>query len=211
MKKLFLIISSLLLILTACSNTDGFVSSNYEYIETMENDLGDSAQVYTVENKTVKEVAQEIISNEKPKYVSKDSNMEMFILYPEGSNEEFIQITQDSDNPNHTVVEVANEDFAESSYDFSLLETMGVLGVAATLYGWNKADFDNKKKRSGYRGYISAFKNDSANFQKEEEESSGSSGSSGGRFSVNVERKSSESGSIRSGNTVRGGGPGAGK
>ncbi|MED1595904.1 MULTISPECIES: DUF4247 domain-containing protein [Bacillus] len=208
MKKFFLIISSLLLILTACS-TDGFVSSNYEHIETMENDLGDSAQVYTVENKTVKEVAQEIIANEKPKYVSKESDTEMFILYPQSSNEEFIQITQDPINSNHTVVEVANEDFAENSYDFSLLEAMGVLGVAATLYGWNKADFDNKKKRSGYRGYVSAFSNNPANFQ--EEEGSSSSGSGGRGFSVNIEKKSSESGSIRSGSTVRGGGPGTGK
>lgn len=113
----------------------------------MENDVGDIAEVYTAENKSVKEVAQEIIADEKPKYVSKESNTEMFILYPEGSGEEFIQITQDPANLNHTIVEVADEDFAESSYDFSLLETMGVLGIATTLYGWNKAEFDFKKKK----------------------------------------------------------------
>lgn len=57
---------------------------------------------------------------------------------------------------------------------------------------------------------MSALRNNPAYFQKEEEESSGSSGSSGS-YSMSVVKQSSENGSIRSGNSVRGGGPGAGK
>ncbi|CAH0323617.1 DUF4247 domain-containing protein [Peribacillus simplex] len=239
MKKIAIIITSLSVFLAACGNQP-FISSNYQEIDTIENDLGDYGTVYQAEGKSVSQVAREIQKNAQPDHSSKKSEDEMFLLYPEDSPEEVVHIMKDDENPDNTIIEVVEEDFAENSYDFPLMETLGVLGVATALYGWNKSDSKTKKKRIGYKGYNKAFRNKSTtsipanNVLPDEEDeddeytSTGSSsttstgtsssnsgnppttGTSSNGGTSNV-KKSSNSDGIRNGAAVRGGGPGTGK
>ncbi len=181
MKQIAIIITSLSVFLTACGNQpsnssnyqeidttendsgdygtvyQSFISSNYQEIDTIENDLGDYGTVYQAEDKSVSQVSSEIQKNAQPDHSSKKSEDEMFLLYPEDSPEEVVHIMKDDENPGNTFIEVVEEDFAENSYDYPLMETLGVLGVATALYGWNKSD--PKKKRIGYKGYNKAFRN----------------------------------------------------
>lgn len=237
MKKIAIIITSLSVFLAACGNQP-FISSHYQEIDTIENDLGDYGTVYQAEGKSVSQVAREIQKNAQPDHSSKKSEDELFLLYPEDSPEEVVHIMKDDENPDNTIIEVVEEDFAENSYDFPLMETLGVLGVATALYGWNKSD--TKKKRIGYKGYNKAFRNKSTtsipanNVLPDEEDeddeytSTGSSsttstgtsssnsgnppttGTSSNGGTSNV-KKSSNSDGIRNGAAVRGGGPGTGK
>lgn len=218
MKKMAILLTSLSLFLAACGN-ETFISSNYQEIDTIENDLGDHGTVYQADGKSVSEVAGEIQKHTQPDHASTKSEDEMFLLYPEDSPEEVIHIMKDEESPDNTIIEVVEEDFAENSYDFPLMETLGVLGVATALYGWNELDSKSKKKRTGYKGYAPAFRNQNLTSipsnsmmvdEEEEDEGTSSGGSSyyGGGSTV---KKSSYSDSIRNGDVVRGGGPGTGK
>ncbi|MFF2590605.1 DUF4247 domain-containing protein [Peribacillus butanolivorans] len=234
MKKIAIIITSLSVFLAACGNQP-FISSNYQEIDTIENDSGDYGTVYQAEGKSVSQVAREIQKNAQPDHSSKKSEDEMFLLYPEDSPEEVVHIMKDDENPDNTIIEVVEEDFAENSYDFPLMETLGVLGVATALYGWNKSDSKMKKKRMGYKGYNKAFRNKATTSipsnslpdeEDEEDEYTSTGSSTTGTSSSNSGnpptatssnsgtgnvKKSSNSNGIRNGAAVRGGGPGTGK
>ncbi|MGE7781045.1 DUF4247 domain-containing protein [Peribacillus sp. NPDC097264] len=216
MKKMAVILTSLSVFLAACGNS--FISSQYQEIDTIENDLGDHGTVYQAYSKSVSEVASEIRTDTEPDHASVSSEEEMFLLYPEDSTDEVIHIMKDELNPANTIIEVVEEDFAENSYDFPLMETLGVLSVATTLYGWNQVDSKTLKKRLGYKGYVNAFRNHNSTsiptnslMEDEEEDESGSSYTGSGYRGTGNVKKSSDPDSIRNGDVVRGGGPGTGK
>jgi hypothetical protein len=138
----FILIISLL---TACGDAGNYVKEHYPLVSA-DGKGSNLSKVYSVENKTVPAVANELAGKESPKEKSKESLDQMFLLY----NDKVINIQKDPKDAKNSLVEVDSVQYAKEHYDSSFLQGF----LAATLLqsvlggGW----FGNHNSNT-YRGY----------------------------------------------------------
>ncbi|MFD2212162.1 DUF4247 domain-containing protein [Metabacillus endolithicus] len=200
-KPLLFIFLSCILLLSACgSETQGstegsffkdgiadFISTTYilQDVVSSQGQSGQISEIYSAENKSIDDVANELQEYEKPREVSEKKENKQVLIY----QDTFVMLTNDEENPANTLVEVSTYDFVRNNYSpdfFDGLFLLWVLDEVLDVDDWGKKQSNKcySNQDDCYRGYSS----------------------SGGSF------KTGGTSTVRGGtSSVRGGGPGTGK
>jgi len=121
------------------------VSDAYALESVSAADGGQSSRVYRAENKTVPEVAQELIEQEKPEEMSEENPQHMFLVYSDA----WYHLQQDTDKPTDTLIQVDTKEFVKENYESSFLKAYFVASVLSDI-------LDGMSDNGGsYRGYSS--------------------------------------------------------
>lgn len=121
------------------------ISDTYALESVSSIDGGQSSSVYRAVNKTVPEVAEELIAIEKPEEMSEESTERMFLVYSDA----WYHLQQDPQIPSDTIVQKDTKEFVESNYESSFLKAYFVASVLDDL-------LDGMSSSKGsYRGYSS--------------------------------------------------------
>ncbi|MEN2766935.1 DUF4247 domain-containing protein [Ornithinibacillus xuwenensis] len=196
-KPLLVLILSVTLLLSACSSSSGglfkdgvveFIDSEYRLYDTVNSatDSDNFSEIYIAENKSLTEVASDIISYQQPSEESELKDGKQVLVY----DNLFVILTEDEENQDNTYIEVANDKFVRNNYNPSFFNGLFVLWVLDDLL-----DVDDWSKNRNLK------------CQKDPSYCYGGYGTSGGSFKGKNSKPTIRSGS----SPVRGGGPGAGK
>lgn len=121
------------------------VSEVYALESVSAADGGQSSRVYRVENKTVPEVAQELVEQEKPEEMSAEDTQHMFLVYSDA----WYHLQQDTEKPTDTLIQVDTKEFVKENYESSFLKAYFVASVLSDI-------LDGMSDHGGsYRGYSS--------------------------------------------------------
>ncbi len=166
--------------MTGCTSSNDVVSRNYELENVMEDNANNESYIYRAEAAAVPEVAETIQQDSEPVETSAEDDERMFLVYEDRT----IQVMEDPEQPQDSLVEVSEKEFVKNNYSPSLLETYAIYRIIRGLYNMGNQDRDRE-----YQGYVTT----------------------GGNYHRNPgETGSNRSGSVNSKGT-RGGGPGSGK
>lgn len=174
-------IISAVLFLAACgmSQAEDYIDENYTFVDAVQNNSNsnDRALLYR-SDKSLEETAEELSQTQEPKDVGEKVDGRQVLVY----DDEFIILTEDPDNPDSTLVEVAEDEFVRSNYHPGFFTGMFVGSFLNNRLGsnWNQ----NQTSRCNR---------------------------SGGCYSGGGAYGSFPSGTYGRGSTFRGGGPGEGK
>ncbi|WP_400163227.1 DUF4247 domain-containing protein [Brevibacillus sp. TJ4] len=115
-------------------------------LESVNNaDGSQTSYVYRAENKTVPEVAEELVAIKKPDEISPEDPQNMFLVYSDA----WYHLQQDQAKPTDTLVQVDSEAFVKNNYDISFLEAYFIASVLEDV-------LDGLSGSGGsYRGYSS--------------------------------------------------------
>lgn len=190
-------ITTFLLFITACapggfdntySNLEEFLENNYRFTDVVQSSANSSdvSRAYVAEDKSIQEVSEEIRAEVPAQEVSELVEGKQAIVYPE----HFIILTNDEDNPEHTLVEVASHGFVRDNFSPSFFQGMFLLWVLDDILDvddWGKKQRKRCLDATGncYRGY----------------------GTTGGMYKGPI----STPPTVRNPSATRGGGPGTGK
>ncbi|MDQ0299330.1 hypothetical protein J2S78_001750 [Salibacterium salarium] len=167
-------------LLTGCIPSGDFIADTYDLENVMEDDANNESYVYRAAGETVPEVAQTIQGEDEPEDISEEDEERMFLAY----EDRLVQVMEDPEEQQDTLVEVSEKEFVENNYSPSMLETYAMFRIIGDLY-----NMGNQNRDRGYEGYVGT----------------------GGNYHQNPgERGSNRSGSVSSTNN-RGGGLGTGK
>lgn len=121
------------------------VSEVYALESVSAADGGQSSRIYRVENKTVPEVAQELVEQEKPEEMSAEDSQHMFLVYSDA----WYHLQQDTEKPTDTLIQVDTKEFVKENYESSFLKAYFVASVLNDI-------LDGMSDHGGsYRGYSS--------------------------------------------------------
>ncbi|MEY9092762.1 DUF4247 domain-containing protein [Paenibacillus sp. RC84] len=135
-------------LLTGCApNASDFVRQEYN-LTSADGSGSNLSKVYTAENKDVPAVAKELADREKPREISKESQDQMFLLYPD----KVINLQRDDQNPANTLVQVDSIQYAREHYSPSFLQTFLTVAMLQSVLG---GGFFNSRGVGDYRGYRS--------------------------------------------------------
>ncbi|MCF6092556.1 DUF4247 domain-containing protein [Microaerobacter geothermalis] len=136
------------LFLAGCGDAASQIAGQYPFENVVQGDFGTAAKVYRATNQGVTEVAKQIASSFPPVETSAENEERMFLVY----QNQLVSLMRDPENPQDTLIEVANQEFVRNNYDFDLLEAYLIASIVDDLFdiGWklNKA-----KYKGGYKGY----------------------------------------------------------
>lgn len=136
----WIIIASLLFpLLAACGRID--LSASYP-LESVARDGSSTSYIYRAENTPVPEAAEAIAEQRRPEQISETSTERMFLVY----RDQLIQIQQDPEKPEDSLIEVDSKEYVKNNYDRSFLEMYLQYRLLDTL-------FDSLRGAGGYRGY----------------------------------------------------------
>ncbi|MGZ9584213.1 DUF4247 domain-containing protein [Paenibacillus marinisediminis] len=135
------IITLIFPLLTACGQLD--LSDTYP-LESVARDGNSTSYVYRAENTTVPAAAAAIAEKRSPKEMSKEDTERMFLVY----SDEMIQVMQDPEAPEDSLIEVDSLEYVSRNYDYSFLQ----MYLSAQLLN---SVFDGMSKvgKGAYRGY----------------------------------------------------------
>ncbi|MBP3040107.1 DUF4247 domain-containing protein [Bacillaceae bacterium Marseille-Q3522] len=164
-----------------------YISSNYPLYDTVSSTTysDDYAEIYIAENQDIATVASDLQNHLDPSNMSELKEGRQIFIY----DDQFVTLTQSTENPSNTLIEVASDEFVRDNYDPDFLEGFIVASVIDEIFDvdWRSSRRDSCRKNPNYcyGGY-------------------GSSGSFIGKNPVPPSVRSSSS-------SVRGGGTGSGK
>lgn len=141
--KYLLLLSFIVPLLTACAVSDT-VKDQYP-LESVNGSGNQTSYVYRAENRSVPDVATELIKQRSPEQKSDVSTERMFLVY----SDEIIHLQQAPDTPADTLIEIDSTEYVRQNYSSGFLEGYLIASVLDDL-------FDKGKYGSGkYRGYSS--------------------------------------------------------
>lgn len=188
MKRILLMSALLAVLLAGCGSSKvmDYIKEQFPLVDVVQSQLDsdDESYVYRAENKSVEELASELRGQEEPTEMGEYNNGKQALIY----DNQFVILTQDPDNSDHTLVEVSSEEFVRDNYNPGFFQGMLLGSLLSDWFGnnWDK-NRCNPRVEDCYEGY-------------------GSSG--GGYYGSWGSGGNNTSGR---GSTFRGGGPGAGK
>ena len=110
-----LVISLIFPLLAACGQLD--LTEQYP-LESVARDGNSTSYVYRAADTPVPEVANALAEQKQPKEMSKEDTERMFLIY----NDEMIQVMQDPEAPEDSLIEVDSLAYVQQNYDRSFLE-----------------------------------------------------------------------------------------
>ncbi len=138
--KHLLVLSLLLPILAGCAQG---IDVNEQYpLESVSGSGSEASYVYRAADRSVTDVAQELIERKTPKERSEPSEERMFLVY----SDEIVQVQQDPERPQDALIEVSTIAYARNNYSPSFLEAYIIASVIGDL-------FDHGRYGGNYRGY----------------------------------------------------------
>lgn len=179
-----------LLFLAGCSpNVDNLVSEQYPLRDVVRSstDPSDVARVYVAEGRSIDEVADGLQAQNTPKEISQKQDQKQVLVYVD----HFVTLTQDENDPDNTLIEVASYGFVRDNYHPDFFDGMLTYFLLSNLFGVN--DWDRLQRQRCY-GTRDAYGNCYGGYNR-----------SGGSY------KRPQTPSPFKGTPVRGGGPGTGK
>ncbi|MBN3527412.1 DUF4247 domain-containing protein [Paenibacillus apiarius] len=126
-------------LLAACGQFD--LSESYP-LESVTREGQSTSYIYRAAGTSVPDAAQAIADKRKPEQISENSDERMFLVY----RDELIQIQQDPNNPEDSLIEVDSKEYVRQNYDRSFLETYITYKILDSL-------FDSVRGYGQYRGY----------------------------------------------------------
>ncbi|EOW9528177.1 DUF4247 domain-containing protein [Bacillus cytotoxicus] len=112
-------------------------------LESVAKDGKQESYVYRAANKTVPQVAKELMDEKEPKQVSKEDENQMFLVY----SDKLYNLQKDKEKPSDTLVEISNKEFVRQNYQPSFLQGYIVGSILNDIFG------SYKSSRGDYRGY----------------------------------------------------------
>lgn len=149
MKKLIVALAATasVLVLAGCGLEDN-ISHQYPLVNVVQDNSGNTSDVYQASGMSVPQVAQTIANQNKPKQMSKVDSQRMFLLYPDS----LVQVEQDPTNPNNSLIEVSSKQFVENNYDHSFLTGYLTATILNNVFGWH--NYRTYPSGMGYDGYV---------------------------------------------------------
>lgn len=80
--------------------------------------------MYRAANRSVPEVAKELINEREPKQASKEDENQMFLVY----SDKIYNLQKDKEKPSDTLIEISNKEFVRQNYQPSFLQGY-IMGV----------------------------------------------------------------------------------
>ncbi|MBC6971326.1 DUF4247 domain-containing protein [Bacillus sp. Xin] len=112
-------------------------------LESVAKDGKQESYVYRAANRSVPEVAKELIDEKKPKQVSKEDENQMFLVY----SDKLYNLQKDKEKPSDTLIEISNKEYVRQNYQPSFLQGYIMASILNDI-------FDSRKSYHGdYRGY----------------------------------------------------------
>ncbi|MFJ8528236.1 DUF4247 domain-containing protein [Bacillus sp. NPDC094106] len=112
-------------------------------LESVAKDGKQESYVYRAANRSVPDVAKELIDEKEPKQSSKKDENQMFLVYPD----KLYNIQKDKEKPSDTLIEISNNEYVRQNYQPSFLEGYIMASILNDI-------FDSRKSYHGdYRGY----------------------------------------------------------
>ena len=99
--------------------------------------------MYRAANRSVPEVAKELIAERKPKQASKEDENPMFLVY----SDKMYNLQKDKEKPSDTLIEISNEEFVRQNYQPSFLQGYIMGSILNDIFGSRKSSYGD------YRGY----------------------------------------------------------
>ncbi|MEX0414934.1 DUF4247 domain-containing protein [Bacillus sp. C30] len=112
-------------------------------LESVAKDGKQESYVYRAANRSVPEVAKELISERKPKQASKEDENQMFLVY----SDKMYNLQKDKEKPSDTLIEISNEEFVRQNYQPSFLQGYIMGSILNDIFGSRKSSYGD------YRGY----------------------------------------------------------
>ncbi|MDC2865166.1 MULTISPECIES: DUF4247 domain-containing protein [unclassified Bacillus (in: firmicutes)] len=127
--------------LSGCQNEKS-IQDRYP-LESVAKDGKQESYVYRAANKSVPQVAKELIDEQEPKQASKEDENQMFLVY----SDKIYNLQKDKEKPSDTLIEISNKEFVRQNYQPSFLEGYIMASILNDI-------FDSRKSYHGdYRGY----------------------------------------------------------
>ncbi|AHA08044.1 MULTISPECIES: DUF4247 domain-containing protein [Bacillus] len=112
-------------------------------LESVAKEGKQESYVYRAANRSVPEVAKELINEREPKQASKEDENQMFLVY----SDKIYNLQKDKEKPSDTLIEISNKEFVRQNYQPSFLQGYIMGSILNDIFG-------SKKSSSGdYRGY----------------------------------------------------------
>ncbi|MDM5190475.1 DUF4247 domain-containing protein [Bacillus sp. DX4.1] len=128
-------------VLSGCDNEKS-IQDRYP-LESVAKDGKQESYVYRAANRSVPEVAKELIDEKEPKQASKEDENQMFLVY----SDKIYNLQKDKEKPSDTLVEISNKEFVRQNYQPSFLQGYILASILDDI-------FDSRKSYHGdYRGY----------------------------------------------------------
>ncbi|WP_274364770.1 DUF4247 domain-containing protein [Paenibacillus thermotolerans] len=141
--KQLLILSLIVPLLAACGITDT-IQEQYP-LESVGGSGNQTSYVYRASGQSVPEVANALIEQRRPQQQSAEDTQRMFLVY----SDEIVQLQQDPEAPEDTLIEVDSKEYVRNNYSPGFLEGYLLASVIGDL-------FDHGRYGGGkYRGYTS--------------------------------------------------------
>ncbi|MCM3495000.1 MULTISPECIES: DUF4247 domain-containing protein [Paenibacillus] len=151
--KVLLVVSLFVSLLSGCGAPN--VTETYP-LESVNRDGNATSYVYRAADKSVPEVADELMSAGTPDQSSPVDNERMFLVY----GDEYYHLQQDPQKPEDTLIEIDSKEYVQRNYDSSFLQgylTAVLIGNLFDTFGGGS-----------YRGYTSkdVYKPREGNYRK---------------------------------------------
>lgn len=99
--------------------------------------------MYRAANRSVPEVAKELINEREPKQASKEDENQMFLVY----SDKIYNLQKDKEKPSDTLIEISNKEFVRQNYQPSFLQGYIMGSILNDIFGSRKSSYGD------YRGY----------------------------------------------------------
>lgn len=137
--KCLLVVTLIFPLLVACGQVN--IAEQFP-LESVTEDGNQTSYVYRAEKTTVPEAAKLLADKQRPEQMSKEDTERMFLVY----SNQIIQIQQDQEFPEDSLIEVASKEYVQKNYDRSFLEMYLTYKIVDSM-------FDSLKSIGKYRGY----------------------------------------------------------
>jgi hypothetical protein len=182
-------IMGILFLLSGCSSALDTVDRLYPMQDLVYDETGNTSKIFRAYQSSISEVTKAISNEEEPMKLSSSDDRTVLVY-----DDYLVQIYQDIQNSDDALVEVSDENFVKQNYTTDYFSTYGIADAAEEAYDMDLDDHEDSGSSSSgsssgfhYSGYVG-----NSGYVK-------NTGTPSVRFGSNVS------------NSVRGGGPGAGK
>ncbi len=100
-------------------------------LESVAKEGKQESYVYRAANRSVPEVAKELINEREPKQASKEDENQMFLVY----SDKIYNLQKDKEQPSDTLIEISNKEFVRQNYQPSFLQGYIMGSILNDIFG----------------------------------------------------------------------------
>lgn len=100
-------------------------------LESVAKEGKQESYVYRAANRSVPEVAKELINEREPKQASKEDENQMFLVY----SDKIYNLQKDKEKPSDTLIEISNKEFVRQNYQPSFLQGYIMGSILNDIFG----------------------------------------------------------------------------